>query len=71
MEYLENLDVDYWEQELKNTLHPRKIPITVGKNHFIILLNRQELSELKSLLGEPAKTKFLKPQEIAYTMIDN
>lgn len=71
MEYLENLDIAYWEKELKSSLHSRKIPITVGHNHFIILVNRQELEELKCLLMGERSIKFLNVHEIGGTLIYN
>ena len=71
VEYLETLDVAYWEKQLESSLHSRKIPITVGKNHFIILINRRELEELKRLLIGKQSLKLLSSREIAHTLIYN
>jgi len=71
-EYIEQLDIPYWEKQLKNWNHQRKIPISVGKKHFIILVNKEEVDELLSLLRlEKQKMKLLSYQEIEYQFIEN
>lgn len=69
--YIENLDIMFWEKELKSSLHSRKIPITVGHNHFIILMNRRELEELKRLLIGERSIKLLNVHEIGSVLIYN
>lgn len=71
-EYIEQLDISYWEKQLKNWNQQRKIPISVGKKHFIILANKEEVDELLSLLRlEKQKVKLLSYQEIDYQFIEN
>ncbi|MCK0160289.1 DUF6686 family protein [Allomuricauda sp. F6463D] len=71
-EYIEQLDIPYWEKHLENWSQQRKIPISVGKKHFIILVNREEVIELLGLLRfERQKMKFLKYSDIAYPFIKN
>ena len=69
IEYLYDIDVLYWEQQLKNSPYGRKIPISVGKNHFIIVMNRSEIQELKQLLSETSnRNKLLKSTDIDYIL---
>lgn len=70
--YIEELDIPYWEKQLKNWSQQRKIPISVGKKHFIILVNKEEVSELLSLLRfEKQKVELLTHDEIDYQFIEN
>ncbi|SDQ57378.1 DUF6686 family protein [Flagellimonas zhangzhouensis] len=70
--YIEELDLAYWENQLKHWSQQRKIPISVGKKHFIILVNREEISELLSLLQlHQPKIEFLKYKDIDYQFIEN
>ena len=71
IEYISGLDVDYWEKQLAHSFHNRKIPVTVGHNHFIILLNKQELVELKRLLLDKQENKLLSFKEIANNLTFN
>lgn len=71
-EYIEQLDIPYWEKHLKHWSQQRKIPISVGKKHFIILVNKEEVTELLSLLRfEKQKVKLLSHEEIDYQFIEN
>ena len=71
-EYIEQLDLNYWESHLKNWSHHRKIPISVGKKHFIILVNREEVQELLGLLSvEDSDIALLRYQDIDYQSIEN
>lgn len=69
--YLNQLDVRYWETELSDSLHQRKIPIPVNTNHFIILINKQELEELKQLLTQKRTFQWLNAADIDYTFSEN
>jgi hypothetical protein len=70
--HLSELDLEYWEKTFKKSLHQRKIPISVGNKCFIILVNRQEISEIKSLLNiQKNPIKFLKLKDIDYTLLEN
>ncbi|NJB37501.1 hypothetical protein HCO57_12935 [Croceivirga sp. JEA036] len=68
IEYLYDIDVLYWEQQLQSSPHDRKIPISVGKNHFIILMKRVEIRELKELLSQAPKHRLLSYKEIEYSL---
>lgn len=71
-EYIEQLDIPYWEKQLKNWNQQRKIPISVGKKHFIILMNKEEVCEILSLLNfEKQKVQLLSHDEIDYQFIEN
>jgi len=71
-EYIAKLDLSYWESHLKHWAHQRKIPISVGKKHFIILVNREEVQELLGLLSmEDPSTELLCHQDIDYQFIEN
>lgn len=69
--YLEQIDVDYWETEYKHSIYEKKIPIPTLQSNFIILLNRKELEELRFLVDSITQYKMLKPFEINYQIISN
>lgn len=66
--YLYDIDVLYWEQQLQNSPHERKIPISVGKNHFIVLMKRSEIHELKELLNHSPIHRLLRVKDIDYPL---
>ncbi len=71
-EYLFNLDTDYWENQLKCTATHRKIPLSVGTKHFIILLSKMELKEFKALLTLKAEeVDLIAYRDIDYRSIEN
>ena len=57
--HLDDLDVSYWEQQLQCVVHQKKIPISVGTKHFIILLAKEELLELRQLLKKKKEQELL------------
>ncbi|WP_343485737.1 DUF6686 family protein [Allomuricauda sp. d1] len=70
--YIDTLDIKYWEEQLKCTFNHRKIPISLGLNHFIILVDRHEIHELKELLNiDNAAIHFIGYDEINYHLIEN
>lgn len=69
--YLDQIDIDYWEKEYKNSIYEKKIPIPTLQSNFIILLNRKELEELRCLVDCTSEYKILKPVEINYLIISN
>lgn len=70
--HISELDLEYWEKTLMSSLHQRKIPISVGNKHFIILVNRQEISEIKNLLSiHKNPLELLELKDIDYTSIEN
>ncbi len=71
-EYLTQIDIAHWEQHFKNSVNSRKIPVPIGVKHFIIVLNQEELYEMKLLLNlEKNKINLLKFNEIQYRLIEN
>ncbi|WP_317167643.1 DUF6686 family protein [Flagellimonas sp. HSM57] len=70
--YIFQLDVTYWEKNYIQSLNQRKIPISVGNKFFTILVNKQELDEIKNLLHiEFSPIKLLKHKDINYQFIEN
>ena len=69
--YLDQIDIDYWEREYQHSIYEKKIPIPTLQSNFIILLNRKELEELRFLIDCVSEYKILKPVEINYKMVSN
>jgi len=70
--YMADLDPGYWEDHLKDWGHPRKIPISVGKKHFIILVDREEVQEISGLLSPGGRRpRLLDTTEIDYRFFEN
>lgn len=71
-EYIDQLDIAYWESRLKDWGHRRKIPISVGKGHFIILLDREEVWEVSALLSPKVDNcRLLGSGDINYSFLEN
>ncbi len=71
-DHLDELDVHYWEKQLRCAVHQKKIPISVGTKHFIILLDRNELFELRQLVSKDnGLTRILDATAITYTFSEN
>jgi len=69
--YIDQIDIDYWEREYKHSIYEKKIPIPTLQSNFIILLNRKELEELRFLVDCAGEDRILKPVEINYLIISN
>ena len=69
--YLDQIDIDYWEREYKYSIYEKKIPIPTLQSNFIILLNRKEVEELRYLVDCISEYRILKPVEINYQMFSN
>ncbi|WP_394970662.1 DUF6686 family protein [uncultured Croceitalea sp.] len=70
--HITELDVVYWENQLICSQHQRKIPISIGHKCFIILVNREEVLEIKWLLKMDSKTtNILKSKDIEYPIFSN
>lgn len=50
-QYVDTIDISYWETKYEHTNLNRKIPLPTTQDNLIIMLNRQEVSELKRLLA--------------------
>ncbi len=71
-DYIDELDVTYWESCLKEWGHHRKIPLSVGRDHFIILLDREEVREVSLLLSPKSPAlPLLHSRDINYDFLDN
>ena len=72
--FLIEIDIDYWESQYCHCAMKRKIPIATLQQNLYLMLNKEELEELKSLVffKEGAGTMELLPLEkIAYNLILN
>lgn len=69
--YLTRIDSDYWENEYRNSIYEKKIPIPTLQSNFIIMLNRKELDEMRNLLAIKKEYKTLKSKEIDYKLFYN
>ncbi|GEC77307.1 hypothetical protein FAQ01_01770 [Flavobacterium aquatile] len=69
--FLDKIDTNYWEKEYENSIYEKKIPIPTLQSNFIILLNRNELNELRILLDFKTLKQLLKSGEINYKIIYN
>ncbi|MDC6367423.1 MULTISPECIES: DUF6686 family protein [Flavobacteriaceae] len=71
-EHLKKLDIPYWEQKMSDWTNKRKIPISVGKDHFIILVNKEEIYEMLQLISfETLNFELLNHKDINYRFIEN
>ncbi|RNC80186.1 MAG: hypothetical protein ED556_13860 [Winogradskyella sp.] len=50
-EYINDIEVDYWEYKYSCTSLKRKIPLPSAQDNLIIMFNRQEIKELMFLLN--------------------
>jgi len=50
--YINELDGSEWEYKNRNSYYRRKIIIPIGHKNFNVLLNNNELQELKQLFNE-------------------
>lgn len=67
-DYIQNIDCNYWEQEYKNSIYEKKIPIPTLQKNFIILFERSEIYELTLLLNYKIRNKDLKFTDIKYPL---
>lgn len=71
LNYLIKVDCDYWENEYRNSIYEKKIPIPTLQYNFIIMLNRKELDELCRLIDLNKEYTLLKFTEIDYNLFYN
>lgn len=50
--YIAELNGELWEYKNQTSLYRKKIVIPIGHKNFNVLLNKEELNELKDLLQE-------------------
>lgn len=69
--YIDQIDIDYWEREYRYSIFDKKIPIPTLQSNFIILLNRKEVEELRFLIDCIHEDRILRPAEINYQIMPN
>jgi hypothetical protein len=71
MTYLEEIDASYWESECYSLNLKRRLPIPTAQKNLILLIDRQELEELKHLVFGANSNKLLSFYEIDYNISFN
>ncbi len=69
--YILRLEGGYWEMKNANNYFKRKILIPIGKTNFNILLNNEELLELKDLFSKSLKKNQNPSSLFNYTFNNN
>ncbi|WP_308993658.1 DUF6686 family protein [Mariniflexile litorale] len=71
--YVQEIDIDYWEQKYAYTNIKRKIPITTACQNIVLMFNRQEVEELKALFYNKSKGQeyYLGVDDIDYMCVLN
>lgn len=68
--YIDNINCMYWEEEYKNSIYTKKIPLPSTQHNLMMLFTPSEIEELKSVLG--ISNSFLLPIEaIDYKFVLN
>ena len=68
IDFIEKIDFKYWEHEYKNSVYQKKIPIPTIQSNLMIMLDRNELLELKILLKIFKENHILNSDEINYDL---
>lgn len=68
---MEEIDCDYWEEEYKNSIYEKRIPLPTSQKNFIILMDKNDVQELRILLNFDNKKQLLNYKEINYKLIFN
>lgn len=71
LNYISNIDIDYWETEYKDYLHSKKIPIPTVQKNLILMLDRYEVFELIYLLNYRLQDFTLDVAKIDYQIVYN
>src|SRR5690606_1012326 len=73
IKYLSNIDSESWEMEYENSIYNKRIPIPTAQQNLMILVNSEELLELKRLLikNKQCAIKGISFKEINYNIIYN
>ncbi len=69
--YLKNINCQYWEQEYVNSIYEKKIPIPTTQNNLILMMNVTEIEEMLFLLDNFKEYQFLNADEIEYKLVLN
>ncbi|MDO6760473.1 hypothetical protein Q4566_09715 [Tamlana sp. 2_MG-2023] len=73
-DYVENIEIDYWEHKYACAKVRRKIPIPSMQPNLVLMFKRQEINELKALVNPVNTDVFgtsLYISDIDYTLILN
>ena len=71
IDFIEKIDFNYWELEYKNSIYKKRIPIPTMQSNLMIMLDKNELLELKILLKIFKENHILSFNEINYDLIFN
>ncbi len=69
--YFKDLDGSYWENRNSHLPYRRKIIVPVGHSSLNVLLNNEEVQELKSLFSEALKNTFQMIPAFNYELFPN
>lgn len=70
--YLLTINSQFWEQKYACASFKRKIPIPSMQNNLVLMFNRQEIEELKTLVSTTKGTNaILNVDDIDYTFVLN
>ncbi|UOB17992.1 DUF6686 family protein [Abyssalbus ytuae] len=69
--YLRSIDAKGWEEEYKNSIYEKKIPIPTAQQNLIILIDSAELTEIKDLLLHSDYLVPLGCNDIDYRLFNN
>ncbi|MFV0573005.1 MAG: DUF6686 family protein [Xanthomarina gelatinilytica] len=69
--YVLSVDCMFWECKYAKTCFKRKIPIPSMQDNLILMFNRQEIEELKSLMLQQKTLRLLDVDAIDYKLILN
>ncbi|SFD24560.1 DUF6686 family protein [Algibacter pectinivorans] len=72
--FILDLEIEYWEHKYASARVKRKIPIPSMQQNLVLMFNREEIKELKSLFTNTTNSTFtrdLKTKDIDYTLILN
>ena len=70
--YCNEIDEKYWEWEMKNSIYPKKIPLPTTQENLMILLDVNDLLEIRELLNiSENENHFISFREINYAILQN
>jgi len=74
--YIDEVEVGYWEHKYACSSLRRKIPLATSQHNLVLMFNRQEITELRSLLSIldndcQKKPLYLNVDDIDYNFVVN
>ncbi len=73
-QYILNLEADFWECKYASAGITKKIPIPTLQDNLVLMFNRQEVNQLKTLVKQPVINvydKLITVDDVDYTLILN